>query len=124
MDYYEDMQPVSYQELAEPDFHWNWGAFMFNWIFGFANKAWLCFLCFVPLLSIVWVFFCGAKGEKWAWESDEFENETAFRATMRSWNRAGLLTFIVAVVVFVVYVILGLTAFTAFRQNGVDFSGF
>lgn len=120
MDYYENLEPVSYRDPMTPEFHWNWGAFMFNWIFGFANKAWLCFLCFVPLLNIVWVFVSGAKAEKWAWESGEFENEKCFRAAMKSWNRAGLLTFIITVVVAVLYIVLGVTVFSALRRYGYD----
>ncbi len=120
MDYYENMQPVYNNQYQEPDFHWNWGAFMFNWVFGFANKAWLCFLCFVPLLNIVWVFVSGVKGEKWAWESGEFANEQAFRATMRSWNRAGLLTFIITVVVLILYAVLGVTMFSTLQRYGYD----
>ena len=124
MDYYDNMQSGSYEsqpyygETAAPDFHWNWGAFMYNWIFGFANKAWLCFLCLVPLLNIVWVFVSGAKAEKWAWESGEFENEKTFRATMRSWNRAGLLTFIITIVVLVLYLVMGVSLFAMLRYAG------
>jgi len=120
MDYYENMQPARYDAPQEPEFHWNWGAFMFSWIFGFANRAWLCFLCFVPLLNIVWVFVSGAKGEKWAWESGTFEDERSFRATMKSWSRAGLLIFIITVVVVVLYAALGVSMFAFLRQTGYD----
>ncbi|QPQ24674.1 MULTISPECIES: hypothetical protein [Lonsdalea] len=34
---------------------WNWGAFMFNIVWGVGNKTYLPLLCFVPLLNIVWV---------------------------------------------------------------------
>ncbi len=120
MDYYENMQPVRYNEPETPEFHWNWGAFMYNWIFGFANKAWLCFLCFVPLLNIVWDFVSGAMAEKWAWESGEFEDGKCFRAAMKSWNRAGLLTFIITIVLLVLYAVLGVTVFSALRRYGYD----
>lgn len=90
------------EEMA---FHWNWGAFFFNILFGFANKAWLTFLCFIPVFNIVWIFVCGAKGEKWAWESGEFNNEESFRATMRSWNRAGILQLILVVISLVICLI-------------------
>ena len=122
MDYYENMQPVGYGEPVTPDFHWNWGAFMLNWVFGFANKAWLCFLCFVPLLHIVWIFVCGARAERWAWESGMFENGAAFRTTMRTWNRAGLLLFIVTIVVVVLYAVLGAAVFGFLHSQGYDIS--
>ena len=124
MDYYENVQPSLYGESRTPEFHWNWGAFMLNWIFGFANKAWLCFLCLIPLLNIVWPFVCGAKAEQWAWESGEFEDEKSFRATMRSWNRAGLLSFIITIVVLVLYLILAVGLVAALRFNGQDVSDF
>lgn len=115
---FENMSPVSYTTNNTPDFKWNWGAFTQNILFGFANKAWLTFLCFVPLLNIVWIFVCGAKGEKWAWESGEFANEQTFRAVMKSWNRAGLLCLIIFVVVIVFYLLMGVSVFV-FLYDGL-----
>lgn len=82
---------------------WNWGAFMMPFQFGIGNKAYLCLLTIVPLLNFIWIFVAGFNGAKWAYESGEFNTVAEFNASMRTWNRAGLVTFIITVVVLVLY---------------------
>ncbi|MDR2486943.1 MAG: hypothetical protein LBD12_03180 [Clostridiales Family XIII bacterium] len=85
-----------YDEVPQEIRRWNWGAFMFNWVWGIGNHAYLALLCFVPLLNIVWVFVCGAMGNQWAWRSGEFKDVETFLRVQRTWSRAGLVSFIVA----------------------------
>ena len=106
-----EMEEFDMDLSNQKDFHWNWGAFMFSIFFGFATKAWLCFLTLVPLVNIVWPFVCGAKGEKWAWETGEYDFN-AFQVMVKSWNRAGLFAFILAVVVIVINIVAA-ASFTA-----------
>ena len=89
--------------MSTPKFKFNWGALCMPLQFGFANKAYLCFLSLVPLISLIWPFVCGFCGEKWAYNSGNFSSVEAFDATMRSWNRAGLFSLIVCVVGFILY---------------------
>ena len=97
---------MSQMEYNEPkSLHkWNWGAFMFNMIWGIGNKSYLTFLCLVPFLNIVWVFVCGAKGNQWAWDSGCFKTADEFDAAQATWNRAGIASFILYVFFIVVYI--------------------
>lgn len=88
----------------KPKLGWNWGAFMHPILFGFANKAYLCFLTLIPVIGVFWQIICGIKGADWA--SKNFNGTKEFNAVMNSWNRAGLLSFIVFVIGIVLYVLL------------------
>jgi hypothetical protein len=85
---------------------WNWGAFAFNFYWGIGNKAYLALLCLIPCFGIVWMFFCGALGNQWAWKTGEFKDVEQFMAVQRTWNRAGFVYFIVWLAISVLYVIL------------------
>ncbi|OSN08738.1 ribonuclease G [Lonsdalea iberica] len=77
---------------------WNWGAFMFNIVWGVGNKTYLPLLCFVPVLNIVWMFVCGFKGNEWAWQNADYNDVETFKRVQNSWNRAGLFAFVLALV--------------------------
>ncbi len=85
---------------------WNWGAFTLNMIWGIGNHAYLTLLCLVPLLNIVWVFVCGAKGNEWAYKSGKFKSVEEFLAVQRTWNRAGLAVFVFYIVYFLIFFII------------------
>ncbi len=85
---------------------WNWGAFTFNIWWGIGHKTYLPLLCLVPLLNIVWVFICGIKGNEWLWQTGEFSSPAELLKSQVAWNRAGFISFIVAVVFFIIYIII------------------
>lgn len=87
---------------------WNWGAFMYNMWWGIGFKTYLPLLCLIPLFGIVWIFICGAKGNKWAWESGNYESVQDFLSKQDSWNRAGFVTFWVALAVIVICTIMSI----------------
>lgn len=93
---------------------WSWGAFMFNLPFGFGNKAYLTLLTLVPLLNIVWIFVCGAKGHEWAQNSGVYNTVEEFNAAMNSWDRAGKVTFFIALGFLALYLILMIAGVAAF----------
>ena len=95
-----------YYAPEEPKFGWNWGAFMFNALWGIGNNAYLALICFIPYIGIIWSFVCGASGNKWAWESGRFRNAAEFNAAQATWNKAGFVAFIVTCIVFVIYAII------------------
>ncbi|WP_155286493.1 ribonuclease G [Lacticaseibacillus zhaodongensis] len=96
---------------------WNWGAFMFNWIWGVGNKTYLPLLCLIPLFNIIWVFVCGAKGNEWAWKSGDYRDVATFTAVQKTWSRAGLVQFIVAIVIVVLYIAIVGSAIGALMHN-------
>ncbi|MEA4922450.1 MAG: hypothetical protein VB031_03670 [Eubacteriaceae bacterium] len=101
---YQTYTPASGQVPPEVN-KWNWGAFVFNMWWGIGNKTYLPLLCLIPLFNCVWVFICGAMGNKWAWEKGRFTSVEDFKAKQESWNRAGFVAFWVYIGLLVVYVI-------------------
>lgn len=91
-------EELSTQVKTQPTYKWSWGAFSFTWLWGIGNDALLTLFCFVPFLNIIWIFVCGAKGHQWAWESGKFRSVEEFERVQQTWDRAGLVAFIVSVV--------------------------
>jgi hypothetical protein len=81
---------------------WNWGAFLFTWIWGLFNGAyvtlWGLLLWFVPLGNIVWAIVCGVNGNRWAWQGKPWTSAEQFRSVQHKWALAALIFFLVAVV--------------------------
>lgn len=108
---------------------WNWGAFAFPLFFGVGHRAYLGLLILLgmipwigPIFALVWSIVFGFHGEKWALENrdNHYRDEEEFRKIMDSWNRAGLIGFIVmiaGVLLFILLVIIMLT----FVVNSPDF---
>jgi hypothetical protein len=96
---------------------WNWGAFSFNMIWGIGNHAYLTLLCLVPFLNIIWIFVCGANGNRWAWESGKFKNVEEFLAVQKTWNRAGLFVFILQIVLIIPLILIMLAGAAFYSIN-------
>lgn len=90
---------------------WNWGAFMFNITWGFGNKTYLPLLCLIPLFNLVWVFVCGFKGNEWAWKKGAYQDVATFLAVQKTWNRAGLIGFIIGIAVLILYIFVLIAIF-------------
>lgn len=101
---YQTYTPASSQVPPEVN-KWNWGAFVFNMWWGIGNKAYLPLLCLIPLFNCVWVFICGAMGNKWAWQAGRFTSVEDFKARQASWNRAGFVAFWVYIAILVICII-------------------
>lgn len=84
---------------------WNWGAFMFNIVWGFGNRSYLPLICLIPIVNIVWIFVCGFKGNEWAYEKYDGDIDT-FLAIQETWNKAGFIMFIIGLVVFLFWGLL------------------
>ena len=91
---------------TQPISGWSWGAFMFNMIWGLGNKCYLPLLCFVPVLNIIWIFICGAKGHEWAMNSGTFRTVEEYNAAMSTWDRAGKIVFFVYLIFMVLWIVL------------------
>ncbi len=89
-------------------YKFNWGAFLFNWIWAVKYRKWwllsIPVMLFVPYGFIpagVLCLWAGMKGNQWAWEEVQYKNEEDFHESQRLWVKAwlGLLS---------VFVIIGL----------------
>ena len=76
---------------------------MFNWVWGIGNKTYLPLLVFIPIFNIVWIFVVGAKGNYWAWQKGDYKDIETFKKVQETWNRAGLVQFIFAIVGILIY---------------------
>lgn len=99
-----EMSNNSIVEDETPIKGWNWGAFMFNWVWGIGNGTYWPLLTFVPFLSIIWPFVCAIKGNEWAYMSGQFKSVSEFNAVQKSWNKAGLVSFAVSAIFAVVFI--------------------
>jgi len=86
---------------------WNWGAFVFTWIWGLANHCYLAFLAAVPGFGIAFDIYLGIMGTRWAWQYAEEQDMNRFLTRQAAWNAAGLAVFIAGCVLAV----LGVFAF-------------
>lgn len=94
-----------YENTVPPEIKgWNWGAFMYNIFWGIGNKTYLPLLCLIPIFNIIWIFVCGFKGNEWAWQKGNYEDIATFKAVQKTWNLAGLVQFIIAIIVFALYI--------------------
>lgn len=98
---------------------WNWGAFMFNIIWGIGNKSYLPLLCLIPFFNIVWVFVCGFKGNSWAFKNGNYTNDDVdkFLEIQATWNRAGIASFILTIAIIILYAVVLASLFSAFNSS-------
>lgn len=85
---------------------WNWGAFAYGIFWGIGNKTYLPLLCLIPFFNFVWIFVCGFKGNEWAWQKGDYKDIETFKAVQSTWNRAGLVNFLISIAILTVYFIL------------------
>lgn len=84
------------------DMGWSWGAFTLNWIWGIANGVWVALfglaqvIPYISLFALGFNIWLGTKGHALAWQHRRFSSAAQFRSTMRRWNIAGLIVFVVA----------------------------
>lgn len=61
-------------------------------------------LCLIPLFNIVWIFVVGFKGNEWAWQKNDYKDIETFKAVQATWNRAGLVNFIISILFVLIYI--------------------
>jgi hypothetical protein len=85
---------------------WSWGAFALTWIWGIFNSVWIALLCLIPVFSLAWAIVLGIKGNEWAWRNRKWDSVEHFKSTQGSWNTAGLIVFLVSIVLVVVAIVI------------------
>lgn len=81
--------------------HWNWGAFLLNWIWGIGNNTFIALLMFVPFVNFVMAFVLGAKGSSWAWRNKRWESVEQFKTVQRKWAKWGVILFAAFIIGFI-----------------------
>ncbi|GBU11149.1 hypothetical protein AwErysi_07650 [Erysipelotrichaceae bacterium] len=99
-----------YENKIEEIKGWNWGAFISPVMWGIGNKSYLPLLVLVPFLNIVWIFVCGAKANEWAWKSNNYTDVKTFKAVQATWNRAGLVMFILSMILLILGMVVVIAA--------------
>lgn len=76
-------------------YKFNWGAFLFNWIWAVKYQKWwllsIPVMLFIPYGFIpagVLCIWAGMKGNQWAWEEVQYESEEDFHEAQRKWVKA------------------------------------
>lgn len=104
------------EEAPESISHkYNWGAFLFNWVWGLKYKKWVL-LTIIPLLIIPYGFiaafvislWAGAKGNQWAWGEVIYKNEEDFHKSQQTWVKLwfslfGILVALLGIVLLFLY---------------------
>ncbi|MFC4653167.1 hypothetical protein ACFO26_09655 [Lactococcus nasutitermitis] len=94
---------------------WNWGAFSMPLVFGIAHRSYLGLLVLlgmVPFIGwifgFVWMIVFGINAEKWTLNNldNHYRDEEEFRKIMDTWNLAGIVVFIIGVVIAVLSIFL------------------
>lgn len=96
--------PVPDAQLAG----WNWGAFVFNWIWGLNHKAYLTLLAFIPYVGFAVAIWSGIQGNKWAWESGRFATVEEMRACQAVWRTWAIAWLVLGVLIGLAAVFLPL----------------
>jgi hypothetical protein len=83
---------ISVEEFPQELKRFNWGAFLLNWIWGIMHKQYLTLLyfvaCFIPVIGPLAIsIWFGFAGNKWAWESKNWNSIEEFNEAQRSWVR-------------------------------------
>lgn len=90
----------------------NWGALLLNWIWSIFNLscgfAILSFvLSLIPLVNIAWMIILGVKGNEWSWQAKRWSSVEHFLETQRKWMIAGIIVFVVGIVLGCGFGVLG-----------------
>lgn len=91
---------------------WNWGAFLFNWIWGLGNGTYIALLCLLPFVNFVMVFILGAKGNAWAWQNKRWDSVEHFKRVQRKWTIAALIMIGLVVALVVISMMFAKSAAT------------
>lgn len=73
----------------------NWGAMLFNWLWGIRHGVWISLLSFVPIIG--WIFMpiiLGFKGNEWAWKKNNYTSTKEFLKRQRKWAIAAVLFYV------------------------------
>lgn len=76
----------------------NWGAFTLTVAWGIGNRVYLCLLALIPGINLIMSLLAGFKGNDWALENNRYRDLEEFSKIQETWNRAGFIFFIIAII--------------------------
>lgn len=110
---YPQQNQVNYNQQSnnQPIQGWSWGGFLLGIPMGLAHGKWIMLLTFLPIANVIMFFVAGAKMHEWCYNSGCYNSVAEYNASMRVWDKAGIICFIVSIVACVVFAILWGTIF-------------
>lgn len=108
---YDSYQSPSYaapkKDYPQMPGKFNWGAFTFTVAWGIGNNCYICLLALIPGLNIIMSFIAGFMGNRWAMENNTYRDMEEFSKIQQTWNRAGFIFFIIAVIPAAFFMFIG-----------------
>lgn len=114
--------------IAKP---FNWGAFLFNWVWGIRYKKWILLLVlaftfiappFGLIVCLVLSILAGIKGNRWAWAEIQYKNEEDFHSAQKSWVKAWFIMLgIVVAISSVIAIVIAMKPVDS-KDNKLDVS--
>ena len=97
--------------LPEELKHFNWGAFLMNWIWGLMHRKyitlWYFAACIIPVLGPIAIsIWFGIKGNKWAWESKNWQSIEEFERTQKDYIFIWLILFLLGLIITIKVLII------------------
>lgn len=100
---------------SRPNKGWNWGAFMFNWIWAIFNGLYwpliIIPIAFIPhiggLASLIFCIALGYKGNQWAWNAKTWDSAEHFNDIQHRWAVAAGVYVLVLIGVLILALIVG-----------------
>lgn len=86
---------------------WNWGAFVFGWLWGISNRVWISLLSAIPYVGVIMLIVLGVKGNEWAWRKKKWDSIEHFKNTQRKWGIAAAVVFVLGLIIVIVVLIAG-----------------
>jgi hypothetical protein len=110
----------------QPNLKFNWGAFVFTPVFGFATKQWFCLLSLIAPISFIVSLIAGFLAPQRIYESGYYSSVEEFNAVMDSWNRAGkfaiIFTLLTTLSVFFLALFVVLLFSAVYTGDAIDIS--
>lgn len=101
------------KNIPEEVKHFNWGAFLLNWIWGIMHKKYITLLyfpaCLIPIAGPLAIsIWFGIEGNKWAWESQQWDSVEKFNQTQQNWVRLWFVLFVLGwiIAIKIIYIIM------------------
>lgn len=110
------------KELPSDLDRFNWGAFFLGWIWAISMKNPLAFVLSF-FLGVIGNYIIGVDGNRWAWQTRDFESVEEFIKVQEKWTKAGLSVFIISFTLstLVTLAIVGLLIFFVSQGEPVNY---